>query len=138
MSLHAYEGNKTRVLLGKHELHLIQNVRVMDDYSPEPAQGIGNIKALEYVPTFARYTITTAGVLERNQGLVDDGIYPENAEEALKAQTFDIEIFDKQTGSLLKRYEKALCAQVSVTVRLHTLTLTDATFVAIDTGGGLQ
>lgn len=138
MSQHAYEGNLCRVTLGGHDLKLAQNFTVNTDVAPEPAQGIGNILALEYVPTFYRVTVTFSGVLERNQALVDDGIIPENGVAHLTAKEFDIEIFDRQTGSLLQRVEKAKCAANGITVRMHTLTLINTNFVGIDTGGSLQ
>lgn len=138
MSAHAYEGNRTRVTIGGHELLLAQNFVINTDVAPEPAQGIGNILALEYVPTFYRVTVTLSGVLERNQALVDDGIIPEDGASHLTAKEFDIEVYDKQTGSLLQRVEKAKTAANGITVRMHTLTLINTNFVGIDTGGALQ
>lgn len=138
MSAHAYEANRVRVAFKNHELRLASNVVINTDVAPEPESGIGNIIALEYVPTFYRVSVTLSGVLERNQALVDDGIIPEDGVGHLNAVEFDIEVFDKQTGSLLQRVERAKNASSGITVTKHALTMLNATFVGIDTGGSLQ
>jgi len=51
-------GNRFIVKFDGKTIGLCQSVDMRDDYAPEPASGIGNIHAQEYVPTMARHNLS--------------------------------------------------------------------------------
>ena len=50
-NLKTRSGNLITVVFDGKQIGLVQNVRMNDDYSPEPASGVGDIHVEEYVPT---------------------------------------------------------------------------------------
>src|SRR3546814_4828252 len=75
-----------------------------DDYSPEPASGIGDIHVQEYVPTMARHTLNVSAMLLNRGAMLEAGIAAENGDAMLQGLVFDIEVYDKDTGTLLRKY----------------------------------
>jgi len=51
-------GNRIAVVIDGKQFGLVQSVRASDDYGPEPASGIGDIHAQEFVPTMARHSLS--------------------------------------------------------------------------------
>ena len=88
-------SNRFTILMGGLAVGLLQDLRCQDDYSPEPASGIGSISVYEYVPTLARYTISTSQACMFIASLRRIGVSFENGEDALKGMTFSIEVYDR-------------------------------------------
>lgn len=143
-------SNRFTILMGGVAVGLLQDLRCQDDYSPEPASGIGSISVYEYVPTLARYTISTSQACMFIGSLRRIGVSFENGEDALKGMTFDIEVYDRvtdstvsegstspvtmavegATGTLLRRYEKCSFASGDVEIRKNAIIITSATINA--------
>lgn len=148
-------SNRFTIKIGGVTVGLLQDLRCQDDYSPEPASGIGDIHVKEYVPTMARHTISTSQACMFNSNLRQLGISFENGEDALRGLVFDIEICDRiidstvvpgqtgiddsagvfmqsegQSGTILRRYEKCSFASGDIEIRKHAMIVTSATINA--------
>ena len=130
-------ANVGRVIMDGQEVGMLQNVRPSDDYSPEPASGIGDIHVQEYVPTMARHTINVSKVALRKTSLYKMGLVPENGEVVLKGQVFDIEVLDKATGEVVRKYLNCSYASGDIEVTKHAIVSYNAVFNALDVVGKL-
>lgn len=130
-----YTGNEVNVFMKGVKLDLVQNMRGTDDYGFEPASGIGDIHAFEYTPTLARHSISISKFALRRESAVDLGIIQENGNAAIANPIFDIEIFSKITGKLIKKWIGSLNSSSDITVTAHRVVVEDANFVALDTLG---
>lgn len=119
------------------EVGLLQNIRPSDDYSPEPASGVGDIHVHEYVPTMARHTIQVSKLAMRKTSLYKLGVVPENGEEVLKGMVFDIEVIDKKSGEVIRKYLDCSYASGDIEVNKHAIISYNATFNALDVTGKL-
>ncbi|MEN6484230.1 MAG: hypothetical protein ABFD98_05040 [Syntrophobacteraceae bacterium] len=130
-------ANVARILLDGVAIGVLQNVRPSDDYGPEAASGIGDIHAVEYVPTMARHTLSVSALALRKTSLYRLGIIPENGEEVLKGNVFDIEVYDKETGTVLRKYMSCSYASGDIEISKHAIIAHSATFYALDAAGTL-
>lgn len=134
-NLKVRSANTARIMLDGTEVGLLQNVRPSDDYGPEPASGIGDIHVQEWVPTMARHTISVSKLALRNTSLMKAGLVPENGEAVLKGNVFDIEVFDRTTGEVLRKYIDCSYASGDIEVTKHAIIASNATFNALDVSG---
>lgn len=125
-------GNHILVLFDGKQIGLIQNVSMQDDYSPEPASGIGDIHVAEYVPTQARHTLNVTGLLLRKQNMQEAGIKFENGDDALSGKVFDIVVADKETGEHLRIYQGCSYASGSLDISKHTIGMLSGQFNALN------
>ena len=130
-------ANVGRVLMDGNEVGMLQNVRPSDDYGPEPASGIGDIHIQEYVPTMARHTISVSKLALRKTSLYKLGVVPENGEDVLKGNVFDIEIIDRANGDVIRKYLSCSYASGDIEVNKHAIISYNATFNALDVAGTL-
>ncbi len=148
-------SNRFTIAMGGVAVGLLQDLRCQDDYSPEPASGIGSINVYEYVPTLARYTITTSQACMFIGSLRRIGVSFENGEDAMKGLTFTIEVYDRliqgslqegstspatmaaegATGTLLRKYEKCSFASGDIEIRKNAIIITSATINACSVAG---
>lgn len=128
-------GNRLAVVLDNTEVGLIQSIRSSDDYSPDPASGIGDIHVQEYVPTMARYSIAISTMVLKKKNLRQLGLIPENADDMLKGAVFDILEQDKDTGQVLRKYIGCSYASGDTDVTKHAIVVSNATFLALDVAG---
>jgi hypothetical protein len=136
-NLKVRSGNLARIIMDGKEVGLLQNVRGSDDYSPEPVSGIGDIHVQEHVPTMARHSVTASKMALRATSLYKMGIVPENGEGMLKGMVFDIEIFDKSTGEVMRKFLSCSYASGDFEVQKHAIIATNVTFQALDVAGTL-
>ncbi len=128
-------GNQVAVLFDGKQIGLMQDVSTQDDYSPEPASGIGDIHVAEYVPTMARHVLNVTGLLLRRAAMLEAGIALENGDDALNGLVFDIVVAGKDDGVPLRVYRKCSYASGSMTVRKHAIVMQSGTFNACDVTG---
>ena len=128
-------GNRMLAVFDGVVVGLLQDISGNDDYSPEPASGVGDIHVQEYAPTMARHTVSTSQMILRRQSLRSAKVSLENGDDALKGLVFDIEIFAKDTGELLRKYIDCSMASGSVDVRKHAIVVNNAQFNALDVSG---
>ncbi len=134
-NLHTKSGNRLIVSFDGKSIGLCQSVDMQDDYSPEPASGVGSILAVEYVPTMARHTLQVEEMVLMTGNLRALGVNTENGEAMLQGLVFDILVTSKDDGSVLRKYNKCSYASGSVQVRKHAIVVSNATFNAIDVSG---
>lgn len=125
-------GNRIIVKLDGEQVGLIQSVRMNDDYAPEPASGIGDIHVQEYVPTMARHSLNVSNMVLKTDNLRTKGLTPENADAMLQGLVFDIEVYDKDTSKLVRKYIGCSYASGDLEVSKHTIVMSNAMFNALD------
>ena len=128
-------GNRIDVLLDGKRVGLIQSVDCDDDFAPEPASGIGDGHVSEYVPTLFRHSVRISQMTLFQGTLRDQGIALENGDDALQGLVFDIELFDKDSGQLLRKYTECSYASGSISVGKHRIVMANAVFNALDVTG---
>lgn len=128
-------GNQIKVFFDGKQVGLVQSINANDDYSPEPASGIGDIHVQEYVPTMARHSLSVSKMLLNKADLSRAGIVPENGDAVLQGYVFDIEQYDNLTGDLIRKYTGCSYASGSVEVNKHAIVTTSAQFNALDVSG---
>lgn len=128
-------ANVARILLDGQEVGLLQNVRPSDDYGPDAASGIGDIHVQEYVPTMARHNISVGVMAIRKTSLYKLGIIPENGDAVMKGYVFDIEVFDKVDGTMLRKYINCNYASGDIEITKHAIIAHNCTFNGLDAAG---
>jgi len=128
-------GNRIAVLFDGQEIGLLQSVSASDDYSPEPASGIGDIHAVEYVPTMARHSLNVSTMLLKKGAMMEAGIAMENGEAMLQGLVFDFEVYSKDDGTLLRKYTGCSYASGSLEVNKHAIIMQSGMFNALDVSG---
>lgn len=128
-------GNRIAVLFDGQEVGLLQSVSASDDYSPEPASGIGDIHAVEYVPTMARHSLNVSTMLLKKGAMMEAGIAMENGDAVLQGLVFDFEVYSKDDGTLLRKYSGCSYASGSLEVNKHAIIMQSGMFNALDVSG---
>jgi len=130
-----YTGNRIIVKFDGEQVGLIQSVRMNDDYAPEPASGIGDIHVQEYVPTLARHNLNVSNMILKKANLRAKGLVPENADAMLQGLVFDIEVYDKDNATLMRKYMGCSYASGDLDVQKHAIVVSNAVFNALDVAG---
>jgi hypothetical protein len=128
-------GNRVLVVFDGKQIGMVKSVRMNDDYSPEPASGIGDIHVQEYVPTMARHSLSVQSLVLIKGAMLEAGIAIENGDAALKGNVFDFELYDKDTGALLRKYSGVSYASGDIDVNAHQIIVTAGQFNALDVTG---
>lgn len=131
-NLKVRSGNRIVVMLDGLQVGLLQSVRMNDDYSPEPASGIGDIHVQEHVPTLARHTLQIRSMVLNKGTLRQAGITSENGDSVLQGLVFDIEVFSKDDGTLLRKYTGCTYASGDVEVNKHAILMASGNFMALN------
>ena len=131
-NLKTRSGNRIVVMFDGKQLGLIQSVRMNDDFAPEPASGIGDIHVAEYVPTTARHTLQVQSMVLNKGSMREAGIIAENGDAVLQGQVFDIEVYSKDDGTLLRKYTGCSYASGNLEVNKHAIVIADGQFFALD------
>lgn len=134
-NLKTRSGNRIVVTFGGVQVGLVQSVRMNDDYSPEPASGIGDIHVQEYVPTMARHNLSVSAMVLNVGSLRAAGIAMENGDAVLQGLVFDIETYSKDDGQLLRKYVGCSYASGDIEVSKHAIVMNSCTFNALDVVG---
>ncbi len=128
-------GNRIVVVFDGKQIGLVQSVRANDDYSPEPASGIGDIHVQEYVPTMARHSLSVSAMLLKKGAMMQAGIVMENGDAVLQGLVFDFEVYDKDSGTLLRKYVSCSYASGDLEFSKHAIVMQSAQFNALDVVG---
>ncbi len=128
-------GNRVVVVFDGKQLGLVRSVRANDDYSPEPASGIGDIHVQEYVPTMARHSLSVQQMVLIKGALMNAGIAAENGDAMLQGLVFDLEVYDKDDGSLIRKYVGVSYASGDIDINAHQIIVQSGQFNALDVIG---
>lgn len=135
VNLKTRTGNRIIATFGGMQIGLLQNVSLHDDYSPEAASGLGDIHAQEYVPTMARHSISVEAMVLNAGSMIAAGAVGENGDAVLQGLVFDIEVYSKPDGALLRKYVGCSYASGEIRVGKHTIVTQSAQFMALDVQG---
>lgn len=128
-------GNRIVVMFDGKQVGLVQSVRMNDDYSPEPASGIGDIHVQEYVPTMARHSLQVQSMVLNKGTMREAGITSENGDSVLQGLVFDIEVYSKDDGTLLRKYIGCSYASGDLEISKHAIVMASGQFMALDVVG---
>lgn len=128
-------GNNVVFLCGGVRVGLAQSVNASDSYGLDVASGIGDIHGVEAVPTRADHRLSVQTMMLRRGALLKQGIAVENGDGALKGLVFDIELYDKTTGELIRKYWKCSYDSGSLDVSKHAIVMQSGQFIALDVTG---
>lgn len=134
-NLKTRSGNRIAVVFDGKQIGLVQSVRMSDDYAPEPASGIGDIHVQEWVPTMARHQLSVSAMLLNKGALLEAGIAMENGDAVLQGLVFDLEVYSKDDGTLLRKYTGVSYASGDIDVSKHAIVVQSGTFNALDVSG---
>lgn len=135
INLKVRSGNRVVVKLDGKDVGLIQSVRMSDDYSPEPASGIGDIHVAEYVPTMARHSLSISNMVLFVGAMRQQGLTALDGDDMLKGKVFDIVVYSKDDGSELRKYMGCSYASGDVEVNKHAILMSNGMFNALNVSG---
>lgn len=130
-NLKVRSGNRVAVLLDGRQIGGMQSVRMSEDYGHEGVYGIGDTDPIEHVPSAARYSISASNVVLSTASLRSVGLAAENGADALKGRVFDIELYDKDSGELLRAYRGCSYVSGDVDVSKNAILMSSAQFMAL-------
>ena len=130
-----HSGNEIIVLFDGRQVGMVRSVRGSDDYGPDPASGIGDIHAQEYVPTMAHHTISVSGMVLLKDNMMGAGITPENGDAMLQGLVFDLEVYSKRDGKLIRKYVGVSYASGDIDIQAHQIVVSSGQFNALDVTG---
>jgi len=128
-------GNRVVVVFDGKQIGMVRSVRLNDDYSPEPASGIGDIHVQEYVPTMARHSISVSQMVLIKGAMLEAGIAAENGDAMLQGLVFDLEWYSKDDGQLLRKYVGVSYASGDIEINAHQIIVASGQFNALDVVG---
>ena len=134
-NLKVRSGNRIVVVFDGKQIGMVRSVRASDDYSPEPASGIGDIHVQEYVPTMARHSLSISNMVLIKGAMMESGIVPENGDAALQGLVFDLEQYDKDSGVLIRKYTGVSYASGDIDISAHQIVVQSGQFNALDVTG---
>ena len=128
-------GNEIVVLFDGRQVGMVRSVRGSDDYGPDPASGIGDIHVQEYVPTIARHSLSVSGMVLIRENMMSVNITPENGDAVLQGLVFDLEVYSKVDGKLLRKYLGVSYASGDIDIQAHQIVVSSGQFNALDVTG---
>lgn len=132
-----HSGNRIAVEFDGKQVGLVQSVRGSDNYGLEDASGIGDIHVQEHVPSKAVHTVSVSSMVLFKKNLRDQGITPQNGDDVLQGLVFDLCIYSKDTGDLLKKYIGCSYDSGDIDVSAHRIVMASGQFKALDVVGTL-
>ena len=124
-------GNTIILKIGGTEIGRAQNITADTDFGLEDVSGIGNVLVQEHVNTKVTHTFTMEKFIINKKTLLELGIVPVS-EDVLTMGVIDIEILEKMSGTLVKKYESCSCQNYSLRVAAHQIVGENATWRALD------
>ncbi len=134
-NLKVRSGNRIVVVFDGKQIGMVRSVRANDSYGLEAASGIGDIHVQEHVPSMATHSLSVSAMVLIKGAMLEAGIATENGDMALKGNVFDLEVFDKDTGTLLRKYVGCSYDSGDIDVSAHQIVVQSAQFKALDVVG---
>lgn len=134
-NLLTYSGNRVLVEFGGATIGLVQAVRLGDNYGLEPASGVGDIHAIEYVPSRATHTVSVTNMTLFKGNMRDAGVSAVNGDDVLQGLVFDLVVYSKDTGGALRTIKSCSFESGDVDVTAHRITMQSGQFKALDVLG---
>jgi hypothetical protein len=134
-NLKVRSGNRIVVVFDGKQIGMVQSVRASDSYGLEAASGIGDIHVQEHVPTVASHSISVSSMVLIKGAMLEAGIAVENGDAALLGLVFDLEIYSKDDGALLRKYVGLSYDSGDIDVSAHRIVVQSGQFKALDVTG---
>lgn len=134
-NVQAQTGNRVAIMFNGIQIGAMQSVRMSQDVGLDALYGIGDIDPIEHVPTAARYPLSATNVVLRKGSMKKAGLAPETGADALKGNVFDIEVFSKDDGTLLGKYQGCSWASGDIDVSRNAMIMSSAQFLALTVSG---
>lgn len=128
-------GNRLAIVIDGKQIGLMQSLRANDDFGLEAASGIGDAEAQEHVPGMARHSLSVSFMVLKRGAMFEAGIATENAEHALRGLVFDVEVYDKDEGTLLRKYIGCSYSSGDLEVSKHAIVMQSAQLLALSVTG---
>lgn len=137
-NLKTQTGNRIAVEFDGKTIGLVQSVRMSDNYGLEDASGVGDIHVVEHVPSKAVHTVSVSNMTLFTGNMRDVGLAPQNGDDVLAGLVFDLCVYSKDTGKLLRKYWSCSYDSGDVDVSAHRIVMQSGQLKALDvTGTGI-
>jgi len=123
-------GNIISIKIGGTEVGRAQNITADTDFGLEDVSGIGDVEVQEHVNTKITHTFSMEKFIINKKTLLELGIVPVS-EDVLTMGVIDIEILEKTSGTLIKKYESCSCQTYNLRVAAHQIVGESATWRAL-------
>ncbi|MDR3515190.1 MAG: hypothetical protein P4M00_05195 [Azospirillaceae bacterium] len=133
--LQTYTGNRIVVEFGGAQVGLVQSIRPSDHYGLEGVSGVGDIHVLEHVPTKAVHQIAVHTMVLFNSNLRGVGIAPENADVVMQGNVFDLVVYSRDSGDVVRKYVSCSYDNGELEISAHKITVQQGIFKALDVQG---
>ncbi|PWC44276.1 hypothetical protein [Azospirillum sp. TSO22-1] len=134
-NLKTHSGNRIAVELDGKVVGLVQSVMAKDNYGLQDAIGIGDIHVQEHIPTKADHALTVDTMVLFRGNLRDAGVAPQNGDDVLRGVVFDLCIYSKDTGQLLRKYIGCSYLSGELKVEAQKIVMNKGDFKALDVVG---
>lgn len=131
-NLKVRSGNRIVVVFDGKQIGMVRSVRANDSYGLEAASGIGDIHVQEHVPSMASHSLSVSAMVMIKGAMLEAGIATENGDAALQGLVFDLEVFDKDAGTLLFKYIGCSYDSGDIDVSAHQIVVQSGQFKALD------
>ena len=137
-NIRAVTGNRVLVSYDGKTIGMVQGLTINVGFNLEPLYGIGDIDPGENVPTQASYGASSNFVKLFRGDMTAAGISAINGADALLGVIFDICVFSKDTGALMKKLVGCSYDSGTVNITKNAVIIQDAQFKALNcVGDGL-
>ena len=134
-----YTGNSVNLYLAGIKGQLFERLVGDSDANDEAVSGFGDAHVIGVVPTVVTYHLTISKfvmTLEQiAQAVGGTVVVPATVSDYLTQLPFDIEIFSKTTGNLVRKWTQAVTLRHTANFERHRVVILDATFQALDATG---
>lgn len=134
-NLKVRSGNRIVVVFDGKQIGMVRSVRASDSYGLDAASGIGDIHVQEHVPTVATHSISVSSMVLIKGSMLEAGIATENGDAALQGLVFDLEIYSKDDGVLMRKYVGCSYDSGDIDVTAHQILVQSGQFKALDVIG---
>lgn len=134
-NINTHSGNRIAVEFDGKVIGLVQSVTMKDNYGHAEAIGIGDIHVQEHVPTKAAHDLSVDTMVLFKGNLRDAGIAPQNGDDVLGGVVFDLCIYSKDTGQLLRKYIGCTYVSGEMKVEAQKIVMNKGEFKALDVVG---
>jgi hypothetical protein len=128
-------GNRLIISLGGVTVGAMQSARISDSVNLDAVYEIGDIDPVEMVPTRGQYTLTVTNYALKLATLRSLGLIPENANASLAGLVFDVSVYSKDTGKVLRTIRSVSYNSGDLDIRANAIVGQNSTWMALGIDG---
>lgn len=134
-NLIAQSGNRVVVEFDGNAVGLLQSINEDSNYGLEDVTQIGDIHVAEHVPTVARHSLSFSRMELLAEKMRAAGLVPENGDVVLQGNVFDVVIYSKDTGAVLRKIMSLSYDSGRIDINANRIVVTNGTLKALDVAG---